>query len=117
PTFISEYEKFLVSLSELLAEEDDLLKANEEAKAASVSGMNNKEDSDEVDMSPDDIKKIAAEALSALKDYETDAACAKLKRLCELKKNVDLVQKAYEILELIDDFEYDDAEERLKQLI
>ena len=117
PTFISEYEKFLVSLSELLAEEDDLLKAKEEAKATSVSSMNNKEDSDEVDMSPDDIKNIAAEALSALKDYETDTACAKLKRLCELKKNVDLVQKAYEILELIDDFEYDDAEERLKQLI
>ncbi len=125
PSFISAYEKFLMALSELLDEEDAFLKAKEVAnKGAGKSAGDGAEDSSEDvsnvgdnDISEEEAKAIINDALAALGDFESDAASAKLRVLCDVKGRVDMVQKVYEILELIDDFEYDEAEKALKELL
>lgn len=118
PSFISDYEKFLMALSKLLEEEEEFQRSRERELASSDGeGIASETDGNEtVDMSDEEIKKIIKAALVAIGDFETDEACAKLKRLCDIKRRVDLVQKIYEVLELIDDFEYDAAIDILKSL-
>lgn len=118
--FIRAYEKFLIGLGELLEEEDafQLAKGKANGENTSIEAEDVSGDSDnQTEMPIEQVKTIINEALKALGDFETDTACEKLKTLCDIKGNVDRVQKIYEALEYIDDFEYDEAERILKELL
>ena len=118
--FIREYEKFLLGLGELLEEEDEFIMAKEAANHGDIpvekDDVQERKDN-QVEMPMEQVKAIINEALKALGEFETDTACAKLKVLCDIKGNVDRVKKIYEALEYIDDFEYDEAEKILKEII
>lgn len=111
--FIGACHEFIGALGDILEEERSLRiilegEGNDSGKAI-----------DMVDepMSDEEINKVIDEAVAALEDFEADVACQRLKRLLGQKNHVDMVQKLYVVLEKIDDFEYEEAEEILRRII
>ena len=68
-------------------------------------------------MSDEEVKSVIREAIDYLDDFESDAACARIRVLLGQKDRVDMVQKLYTALEYIDDFECKEATEILKTLV
>jgi hypothetical protein len=65
----------------------------------------------------EDIRKVINHALALLCDYETDDAICELKNLIEMGCRVDIVEKVYTAMEKIDDFEYEEAKDILKEIL
>ena len=111
--FIEAYHEFISALNGIL-EEDRSLRIILEGEG---NDSGNVIDTVDEPMSKEEIKQVINEAVAALEDFETDVACQRLKRLLGQKNHVDMVQKLYMVLEKIDDFEYEEAEEILKRII
>ena len=112
--FIVAYRRFIESVGTILEEEKNVQmemdKKQSDDEGAAVA-------TEDEPMSDEEIKTVIGEALEALSDFETDEACAKIKTLLGQKDRVDMVQKLYTALDNIDDFEYEEAEGILKNLV
>lgn len=116
PEFIKAYADFVDRIGKLLEEERKIRGQQEEQQERQQDKTVQKETEEEI-LSNEEIENIIREAIAALNDFETDAACQNIDRLLGQKDRVDMVEKLYVALEKIDDFEYDEAEDILRGLL
>lgn len=109
PEFIKKYHEFLDAIAAIIEEEESYNKKSEE--------QNNEDSENGKRYSDREIKSIIKEAISALKDFETDLASKQLGKLLSQKDRVDMVEKLYRAQEKIDDFEYEEAVKIMEELL